>query len=276
MSEPLERLAIVTGASAGIGAALARALSARGQPVLAVARRADRLEALAADARAAGTAAIHPLPLDLTTEGAAAVLAAEARRLGVPALLVNNAGLGAYGRFDEADPVRLVELIRLNCEALVLATQALLPDLKAAGDGAIINVASAAAFQPTPFMAVYGATKAFVVSFTEALDEEVRDQGVRALAFCPGPVATDFGRNSGTGDRFHTVPGELDADAAAAAALEQLEAHEVVRVPGPLNRVATTLSQLLPRSLVRRLSAQVLRPAPRPGRQGRPTSGEDR
>ena len=107
---------------------------------------------------------------------------------------------------------------------------------------------------------VYGASKAFVVSFTEALDEELRGQGVRALAFCPGPVATEFGAVAGTGDRFLDVPGELDAETAATAALEQLDAREVVRVPGPINRVTTTLAQLLPRGLVRRLSAQVLRP----------------
>jgi short-subunit dehydrogenase len=274
MTEPLARLAVVTGASSGIGAALARALSARGQPVLAVARRADRLDALAADALAAGHAPILPLALDLTAVGAPALLASEARRLGVPALLVNHAGVGAYGRFDEGDPSRLVEMIRLNCEALVLATQALLPDLKDAGDAAVLNVASAAAFQPTPFMAVYGATKAFVVSFTEALDEELRGSGVRALAFCPGPVTTEFGEVAGTGGRFMDVPGVLGADAAAAVALEQLEAHEVVRVPGSLQRFTTTLSQLLPRSLVRRVSGQVLRPTGRrPSRapeQGKP------
>jgi len=262
MSERLSRLAVVTGASSGIGAALARALSARGQPVLAVARRTDRLDALSAEALEAGQAPIHPLALDLTADGASAVLAAEARRLGVPGLLINNAGVGAYGRFDAADPARLAEIVRLNCEALMLATHALLPDLRAAGDAVILNVASAAAFQPTPFMAVYGASKAFVVSFTEALDEELRGQGVRALAFCPGPVATEFGGVAGTGERFHDVPGELDAEAAAASALEQLDAREVVRVPGPLNRVTTTLSQLLPRGLVRRVSAQVLKPAP--------------
>jgi len=261
MTGTLPRLAVVTGASSGIGAALTEALSARGQPVLAVARRADRLHAMAADALAAGHAPIHALPLDLTADGASAALGAEARRLGVPWLLVNNAGLGSYGPFEAGDPARLVELMRLNCEALVLCTHALLPDLKAAGDAVVLNVASAAAFQPTPFMAVYGASKAFVVSFTEALDEELRGQGVRALAFCPGPVATEFGEVAGVGDRFHDVPGTLGAEAAAAAALEQLEAREVVRVPGPLNRVTTTLSQLLPRSLVRRVSARVLRPA---------------
>ncbi len=230
--------------------------------VLAVARRADRLEALAAEALSAGQAPVHPLALDLSAEGAAQVLAAAARRLGVPSLLVNNAGFGAYGPFEEADPARLAAMVRLNCEALVLCTHALLPDLKAAGGAAVLNVASAAAFQATPFMAVYGATKAFVLSFTEALDEEQRGAGVRALAFCPGPVATEFGEVAGAGDRFHDVPGKLTAEAAAAAALQQLDEGQPVLVPGPLTKVAATLAQVLPRALVRRAASQVLKPGP--------------
>lgn len=260
MTETARRLAVVTGASSGIGWALARALARRGDAVLAVARRGERLEALAAEARADGHAPIHTLALDLAAEGAAPTLAAAVRRLGVPTLLVNNAGFGAYGAFEAADPARLAALVRLNCEALVLCTHALLPDLKAAGGGAVLNVASAAAFQPTPFMAVYGASKAFVLSFTEALDEELRGTGVRALAFCPGPVATEFGEVAGVGARLHDVPGKLTAEEAAEAALRQLDDGEAVLVPGSLARVATTLAQVLPRALVRRAATEVLRP----------------
>jgi short-subunit dehydrogenase len=258
------RLAVVTGASSGIGAALVRALSARGDAVLAVARRQDRLDALAAEALAAGGGAVHPLALDLGADGAASLLATEARRLGVPSLLVNNAGFGAYGPFDEADPARLAAMVRLNCEALVLCTHALLPDLRAAGGATVLNVASAAGFQPMPFMSVYGATKAFVLSFTEALDEELRGSGTRALAFCPGPVETEFGEVAGTGGRFLAVPGVLSAAAAARALLSQLDEGDAVSVPGPWNKVATTLSQVLPRGVVRRVSSRLLRPAEKP------------
>jgi short-subunit dehydrogenase len=258
------RLAVVTGASSGIGAALTRALSARGEAVLAVARRQDRLDLLAEESLAPGCGPVHPFVLDLGAEGAAEALAAEARRLGVPWLLVNNAGFGAYGRFEAADPARLAAMIRLNCEALVLTTHALLPDLKDAGGAAVLNVASAAGFQPTPFMAVYGATKAFVLTFTEALGEELRGSEVRALAFCPGPVETEFGQVAGTGGRFHAVPGMITAEAAAAAALEQLAEGTPVTVPGPIAWVATTLSQLMPRGLVRRVSSRLLRPTEKP------------
>ena len=262
MTETPRRLAVVTGASSGIGWALARELARRGDAVLAVARRADRLEALAAEARADGHAPVHVLALDLGVEGAAQTLVAAVRRLGVPSLLVNNAGFGAYGAFEAADPARLAAMVRLNCEALVLCTHALLPDLRAAGGAAVLNVASAAAFQPTPFMSVYGATKAFVLSFTEAIDEELRGSGVRALAFCPGPVATEFGEVAGAGARFHDVPGKLTAEEAAAAALGQLDDGQAVLVPGGLNKVATTLAQVLPRALVRRAASQVLKPGP--------------
>ncbi|HUL58141.1 MAG TPA: SDR family NAD(P)-dependent oxidoreductase [Anaeromyxobacteraceae bacterium] len=266
MSHPPGRaaLAVVTGASSGIGAALAREISRGGRPVLAVARREDRLRALAAEARAAGQAAVHPLPLDLTAPGAAETLRAAARELGGASWLVNCAGFGMYGPFERADPARLGEMIRLNCEALVLATRALLPDLREAGpDAALLNVASLGGLQPMPFLSVYGATKAFVVSFTEALAEELRGTGVRVTAFCPGPVETEFGAVAGTGARFADVPGILAADRAARDALAALGRGTVVSVPGGLNRVMAGLGRVLPRGLLRRVSRRVL--APREG-----------
>jgi uncharacterized protein len=254
------RLAVVTGASAGIGRALARLIARGGRPVLAVARRADRLEALAGEARSQGHATIHPLALDLAAPDAADRLLAAARERGGAAWLVNNAGLGQYGRFDQADPRRLTEMLRVNCEALVLLTRAFLPDLRDSGDGVVLNVASAAAFQPTPFMSVYGATKAFVLSFTEGLAEELRGSGVHAAVFCPGPVETEFGIVAGTGGRFGTPPGMLTADAAAREALDQLRRRDVVRVPHPIYKLTAAASRIVPRTVLRRISARVHRP----------------
>jgi short-subunit dehydrogenase len=253
-------LAVVTGASSGIGAALALALSRRGQPVLAVARRTERLHDLSDRARAQGGAVVHVLGADVADRGAAERIRARARELGPPSLLVNNAGFGAYGPFEEADPARLAEMVRTNCEAVVLLTHALLPELRATR-GAILNVASAAAFQPTPFMAVYGASKAFVLSFSEGLAEELRPARVAVAAFCPGPVSTEFGEVAGTRHRFHEVPGRMSADEAAREALAQLGSRAVVHVPGPWNKLATGAGKLLPRAIVRRVSARVLRPA---------------
>jgi uncharacterized protein len=260
MVSPTPRLAIVTGASAGIGRALARELARRGRPVLAVARRAERLDALAAEAEAAGHAPIHPLALDVTAQGAPELLRDRARALGGAAWLVNNAGVGAYGRFDQADPARLVAMVRLNCEAVVLLTHALLPDLRASGEGVVLNVASAAAFQPTPFMSVYGATKAFVLSYTEGLAEELRGSGVLVGASCPGPVETEFGAVAGARGRFGRLPGTLTAEQAALEVLEQIRGRDVVRVPNLVYKLTSAAPRLLPRALLRRVSARIHRP----------------
>ncbi len=260
MLKPASRpgLAIVTGASSGIGAALARRLSLAGRPVLAVARREDRLAVLAEEARAGGSAPIHPLAADVTEPGAADRIASAARDLGGVAWLVNNAGAGYYGHFEEQDPARLASLIRVNCEAPVLLTRTLLPQLRtcAEGEGVVLNVASAAAFQPTPFAAVYGASKAFVLSFSEALAEELRSARVFVGAYCPGPVDTEFGNVAGAGARFEWVPSVLSADDAAKEALAQIARRDVVYVPKPLYRLSSMAVRLLPRSLVRRISAR--------------------
>ncbi|MGC4000513.1 MAG: SDR family NAD(P)-dependent oxidoreductase [Anaeromyxobacter sp.] len=254
------RLAVVTGASAGIGLALAQLISREGRPVLAVARRAERLEALADEARRLGYAPITPLAEDVTAPGAPARIAAAAAAQGGAAWLVNNAGFGVYGRFEGSDPERVAAMLRTNCEALVLLTHAFLPALRGAPDAFVLNVASAAAFQPTPYMTAYGATKAFVLSFTEGLAEELRGAGVGVGAFCPGPVATEFGRVAGTGERFGTPPGMLDAAQAARQALAQLHRREVVRVPHPIYKLTAAVSRLLPRAVLRRVSGRLHRP----------------
>ena len=183
-------------------------------------------------------------------------MAERAAELGGAAWLVNNAGFGYHGQFETQDPARLARLVRLNCEAVVLLTHALLPQLRASQEGVVLNVASAAAFQPTPFMSVYGASKAFVLSFTEGLAEELRDAGVYVGAYCPGPVETEFGEVSGASDRFEVVPQVLSAEEAASEALAQIARREVVFVPKALYRFATAASRFLPRSVIRRLSAR--------------------
>ncbi len=253
-------LAVVTGASSGIGEALARELSRRGRPVLAVARREERLRALADEARAHGGAPVHPLALDLSQEAAASRVVSAAQELGGAAWLVNNAGFGMHGGFAAANPSRLAVLVRLNCEAVVLLTHALLPQLRVSGEGVVLNVGSAAAFQPVPYMSVYGASKAFVLSFTEGLAEELRPLGVFAGAFCPGPVATEFAEVAGTRRRIRYVPSRLTAAGAARAALEQIERRQVVYVPKPFYRLTSMASRFLPRALMRRLAGRANSP----------------
>jgi len=260
MAPHRKELAVVTGASAGIGRALALRLSAEGRPVLAVARRADRLADLMVEAEARGGAKIHMLPLDLGGAHAPEEVAERARELGGASLLVNNAGFGAYGRFEQLEYERLANMVRLNCDALVLLTRAMLPDLMATGDAVVLNVASAGGFQAMPFMAAYGATKAFVIAFTEALAAE-RPQGVRFAVLCPGPVETEFGLVAGTGKRFRRMPGVVTAQETAQAALELIGGEEVLSVPGPFNKLAVFAGRLLPRAAVRHFAARLLRPA---------------
>lgn len=259
-------LAVVTGASSGIGAAIALRIAASGRPVLAVARREDRLRALAAQARAVGHAPIHVLALDLTSADAPSRVAESAGEMGGASWLVNDAGFGAYGPFEQLDVEKLTSMVRLNCETVVALTHAFHPQLVRAvqriGDAAMLVIASAASFQPTPFMTVYGATKAFVLSFAEGLSEEWRGTGVYAGAFCPGPVATEFGEVAGTKHRFRNIPAVLTADEAAREALRQIERHEVVRVPTVLYGLASSAVRLVPRFLVRRLSGAVQRERP--------------
>jgi len=270
MSLPADlRLAVVTGASAGIGLALSRALAREGRPVLAVARRSDRLERLAAEASSQGWARVHPLALDLAAPGAAAAVLAHAEELGGAEWLVNNAGFGLYGPVAEADPERLAQMVRLNCESVVLLTRAFLPSLERAGSGFVLNVASVVGFQPSPFLSVYAATKAFVLSFTEALSEELRGTGVGAGAFCPGPVATEFQGVAGTARRAAHGPAALSAEEAAREVLDQLRRREVVRVPRLAYRLLAASAALLPRGVARRMSGWLNRPS-QPGRESRP------
>jgi short-subunit dehydrogenase len=182
--------AVVTGASSGLGREFALALAERGQPVLAVARRRERLCALADDAAARG-GRIEWLSADLSTAAGVEALLARTAPLDVE-LLVNNAGVATYGPFSSTPLERELELVRVNIEAIVALTRGLLPPMLARGRGGVISVASQMAFQPMPYFAAYAASKAFVLSFSEALAEELRGTGVRVTAVAPGFVGTEF------------------------------------------------------------------------------------
>ncbi|WP_086842817.1 SDR family NAD(P)-dependent oxidoreductase [Amycolatopsis kentuckyensis] len=184
---------IVTGASSGLGAEFARQLARRGADLVLVARRADRLETLAAELTAAHGVTITTIARDLGAPDAGRTLRAELEARGIHATgLVNNAGFGTHDAFTDEDPDRLQSMITLNISALVDLSRAYLAPLSAADTGILINVASLLGFQPIPYMSVYAATKAFVLSFTEALWEETRGTGLRVLAVNPGAMQTEF------------------------------------------------------------------------------------
>lgn len=187
------KVAVVTGASSGIGRTYAKELAARGCHMVLVARSKDKLNAMAEEIRRQYSVQAYVLTCDLSQANAPHQLAERVSELGLSVdILINNAGFGTYGRFEELDPERDQEEIMLNTAALVDLTHRFLPDMLKRGDGIIVNVASMAAFMPCAYSAVYGATKAFVLSFSEALWAETRGRGVRVLALCPGATETGF------------------------------------------------------------------------------------
>jgi len=243
---------LITGASAGLGAEFARQCAARGDELVLVARRRDRLEALAA---ALGNA--HAVEADLTQRDAAARILAEASARGLwVRVLINNAGFGLVGRFEALPLARQLEMIELNVRALTALSHSVLADMRTRRSGAILNVASTAAFQPGPGFAVYFATKAFVLSFSEALHQELKGSGIRVSALCPGPTATEFGAVAGmTSQRFAKV--SADAASVVRAGLLGLERDKAVIVPGALNKLTAQGGRLLPRAAMRRIVARL-------------------
>jgi short-subunit dehydrogenase len=250
--------AVVTGASSGIGLAFARELARRGYPVLAVARRRERLDGLAREAAEHG-GLVEPLVADLKTEDGLASLARRITELGSIALLVNNAGVATSGDFKSASLEEELGAIRLNVVALVTLTHHVLSEMTRRGRGAVINVASVVAFQPFPHFAVYAATKAFVLSFTEALAEEVKGTGVRIVALCPGAARTEievFSRNEGLLGRLPSLTPEEIVE----AGLRALNDGSVVEVVGWLNWMSTFMIRFMPRRAVRWLMGVSVKP----------------
>lgn len=245
---------IVTGASEGIGAELARVFAADGRHVTLVARRRDRLEALAEEIVTAG-AAHRPLvvELDLSSAEALDTLEAALAEAGlVPDVLVNNAGFGLIGRVAELDAAEQLAMIDLNIRALTALTLRFLEPIMAAR-GAILNVASVASFMPGPGFAVYYATKAYVRSFSEALAEELRPKGVRVTALCPGPVRTGFQARAGfqfSGRMKAMLPALLPADEVARQGYEALLQGRRVVVPGIVNKFLVFASRAAPRAIL--------------------------
>ncbi|QKW21808.1 SDR family oxidoreductase [Kitasatospora sp. NA04385] len=249
------RTAVITGASTGIGAAFARELAARGAHPVLVARSGDRLAALAAELTAAHGVPALALPLDLTAPGAAARLERSLAERGLETdLLVNNAGFGTHGPLGAADPERIADQVRLNCLALTELTTRLLPGMLARRRGAVVNLASTAAYQPLPGMAVYGASKAYVLSFTEALAHELRGTGVRALAVCPGATDTPF--FSVLGGEVTGPGGKRTPEQVVDTALRALARGRASRVDGLLNRLTAASPRLLPRRAVPAVAAR--------------------
>lgn len=245
--------ALVTGASSGIGEAIVRQLAASSVPTVVVARRADRLEALAAE-----LPGIEVLAADLTTADGLRATAERVKDADRPVdLVVNNAGFGTTGTFHDLDPERLVQEVNLNVQALTWLSHAAIRAMVKRDRGWLLNVSSVAGFQPAPGLAVYAASKAYVTSLTESLHEELRGTGVHATALCPGLVHTEFQQISSPEGGGSAMPewAYLDVADVAKAALADTAAGRALSVPGAMYKSLSAMSNVAPRWLVRRASA---------------------
>jgi len=249
----LKKVALVTGASAGLGVEFARQLSKRGHRLVLAARRKDRLEQLAKELGNARAVAI-----DLSKKDSATKLLADVAAAGeVVDLLVNNAGFGLIGRFAELDAKRQRQMIDLNVGTLTDLCRAVAPGMIERKSGAILNVASTAAFQPGPKMAVYFATKAFVLSLSEALHEELKPHGVKVSCLCPGPTRTEFGEVAGFGGSGAFDRLAMGAAEVVETGLNALDRNKAVVITGTINKIGALSTRFAPRSTVRKIAGAI-------------------
>lgn len=254
------KIALVTGASSGIGEAIARRLALEGFELVLAARRIDRLEALAEQLAAQSKTKAHAVAADLSSlEGTKALVATLAERGLTISALVNNAGFGVYGAMAEQSIDRTIEMVDLNVTALTYLTHHYVKEMVARGSGHVLQIASIGAFQPSPFYAVYSATKAFVLSFSEALHYELAGTGVTVTTSCPGLTETEF---HAVAD--HVKPDwmkgmTMTADEVARLSVSAMLRGDRVIVPGTANWATSVFSQIMPKSMVIPLAAATMR-----------------
>lgn len=259
----LGRTALITGGSSGIGLEFARILARRGANLVLVARSEERLGEAASALEEEYGVSVKTIPADLSERGSVSRVVSGVGELdrGVD-FLINNAGSGYYGRFTEGPEHEEVwDGLSLNVAAAASITRALLPEMIQRREGAVVNLSSTAAFQPVPYMATYGASKAFMLSFSEALWAECRGTGVKVLAVCPGAVETDFWAEWGGRDprRYNLLTGIGNPRQVAEAAVQALDSGKGVVIPGLRDKIVARSIPLAPRSFVARASEQLNR-----------------
>ena len=251
--------AVVTGASAGIGLALAEQLAAGGANLILTARRSDRLRKLAADLTVRHSIKAEVFAADLTRPEAPSQIHTSTMQKALEIeLLVNNAGFGAFGYIHEIPESRLFEMVQVNCSAVVHLTRLYAADMVARRHGDILIVASTASFQPVPFNSVYAATKAFDLIFAEGIAEELRPLGVNVCALCPGPTTTEFQEVAHQPNRAFRVA--ETPDKVARVGLDALAKGKSFVISGAMNRLMTEAERLVPRRVVAKAAAKMMRP----------------
>lgn len=253
------KTALVTGGSRGIGRALALELARRGYNLLLTARSAADLEQVAAEARLLGREA-HVLPLDLAGTNAAATLATWVQaQPGELTVLVNNAGYGIWGRFEELPLESQLNMLQLNMQLPIMLTHLLLPALHRAKKAYVLNVASTAAYQAVPTLALYAASKAFLLSFSRGLRYELRESGVSVCCLSPGSTSTNFADRAGMNAELQATANKvaMTPEQVAQAGIRALLAGEAEIIPGALNKVSAALTSVVPKSLTERIAAGI-------------------
>lgn len=254
------RTALVTGASSGIGRELCNLFAADGVDLVVVARREERLRELADDLEARHDITVRVEPCDLSEDGARDALRERLSADDVEIdFLVNNAGFGSNGPFHELDRERELDQVRVNVVALTDLTRTFLPGMVARGFGRVLNIASTAAFQPGPYMSVYYATKAYVLSFTEGIAHELDGTGVTATAHCPGATETEFAETASNDDTLLFKSGVASAESVARHAYHAMQRGKTVAVPGLTNKIGAAMVRFSPRWLVRSIAAKLNR-----------------
>ncbi len=253
MAPDIAPFTLVTGASSGIGLEFAKLAAVERRPLVLVARRRDRLEALAEELRAAHGVEVRVEIADLGKPGEAAALCARLAAAGVEVgALVNNAGVGTFGRSDEIPVEDQLELLEVNVVALAELTARLLPAMVKRGRGEILNVGSVAGFTPGPYMATYFASKAFVLSYSLALADEMKPAGVTVTCLAPGPTPTEFGRRKTLKNRKSSRPWRIPAETVAQAGWRAMKAGRPLVIPGATNRLIVRLLAALPLGIATR------------------------
>ena len=253
------KTALITGASSGIGSTFAQVLAAKGMNVILVARNEERLRTLATEISGQFSVSAEVIVADLGREHSAQDVYEEVQRRGLSVdMLINNAGFGTHGHFETLDAARDHEEMMVNVVALVDLTHAFIPTMLKQGSGAIINIASTAGFQPLPYMAVYGSTKAFVISFSAALAQEYRKRGIRVLALCPGATSTSFFDVVGTEDA--AIGRKRTTHQVVATGLQALERGKSVAIDGGANTFLARTVKVLPFPLAAWSAEMAMRP----------------